>query len=50
MLKLSTGQFTRDMGLGIKMLRKGKLKLLPSFQGSATARRIFTRVREQEKV
>ncbi len=50
MLKLSTGQFTKDMGLGIKMLRKGKLKLLPSFQGSATTRRIFAKVKKQEKL
>jgi heterodisulfide reductase subunit C len=49
MLKLSTGKFTKDIGLGIKMLKKGKLKLLPSFQGSATTRRIFAKVKEQEK-
>ncbi len=50
MLKLSTGQFTKDMDLGIKMLKKGKLKLLPSFRGSLMARRIFAKVREREKV
>ena len=50
MLKRSTGQFTKDIGLGIKMLKKGKLKLLPSFQGSATTRRIFAKVKEREKV
>lgn len=50
MLKLATGQFTKDVGLGIKMLRKGKLKLLPSFQGSSTTRRIFAKVKEREKV
>ncbi len=50
MLKLATGQFTRDMDLGIKMLRKRKLKLLPSFQGSSTTRRIFAKVKELEKV
>ncbi len=50
MLKLATGQFTKDIGLGIKMLKKGKLKLLPSFQGSSTTRRIFTKVKEREKV
>ncbi len=49
-LKLSTGQFTKDIGLGIKMLKKGKLNLLPSFQGSSTARRIFAKVKEREKV
>jgi heterodisulfide reductase subunit C len=50
MLKLSTGQFTKDIGLGIKMLKKGKLKLLPSFQGSSMTRKIFAKVKEREKV
>jgi len=50
MLKLSTGQFSKDMGLGIKMFKKGKLKLFPSFQGSLMARRIFAKVKEREKV
>ncbi len=50
MLKLSTGQFTKDIGLGIKMLKKRKLKLLPSFQGSSITRRIFAKVKEREKV
>jgi len=49
MLKLATGQFTKDIGLGIKMLKKGKLKLLPSFRGSSTTRRIFAKVKEREK-
>ena len=50
MLKLATGQFTKDIGLGIKMFKKGKLKLLPSFQGSSVTRRIFAKVKEQEKI
>jgi len=50
MLKLLTGQFTKDLGLGLKMLKKGKLKLLPSFRGSSMTRKIFAKVREQEKV
>ncbi len=49
-LKLSTGQFTKDIGLGIKMLKKGKLNLLPTFQGASTTRRIFAKVKEREKV
>ena len=49
MLKLATGQFTKDLDLGIKMLKKGKLKLLPSFHGALTTRRIFAKVKEQEK-
>ena len=50
LLKLSTGRYTQDLGLGIKMLKKGKLKLLPTFRGSLMARRIFSKVREQEKI
>jgi len=49
-LKLSTGQFTKDIGLGIKMLKKGKLNLLPTFRGASTTRRIFAKVKEREKV
>ena len=50
MLKLSSGQFTKDIGLGIKMLQKGKLNLLPSFRGSSTTRGIFAKVKEREKL
>ncbi len=50
MLKLSTGQLTKDLGLGIKMLKKGKFSLLPSFKGSSMSRRVFTKVKELEKV
>ncbi len=49
MLKPSTGQFTKDMGLGMKMLQKGKLKLFPNFKGSSTTRRIFAKVKEREE-
>ena len=49
MLKLATGQFRKDIGLGIEMLKKGKLKLLPSFQGASATRRIFAKVKELEK-
>lgn len=49
-VKISTGRLTSDLGLGIKMLKKGKLKLLPTFRGSSMTRRIFAKVREQEKV
>jgi heterodisulfide reductase subunit C len=49
-LKLSTGQLTRDIDLGIKMLKKGKLKLLPSFKGSSSTRRIFAKAKESSRV
>ena len=46
-LKRRTGEFTKDMGLGIKMFSKGKLKLIPHY--SARARRIFNRVKKLER-
>lgn len=50
MLKLFTRSFTKDIGLGLKMLRKGKLKILPSFRGALAARGIFSRVKSREKI
>lgn len=50
LLKLKTREFTKDVGLGIKMLKKGKLKLFPSFAGNAaSARRILKTVAQKEK-
>jgi len=48
-LKLMTGQWGKDVGLGMQMLRKGKLKLLPSFKGSRATKKIFSRVKKLEK-
>jgi heterodisulfide reductase subunit C len=48
-LKLRTLEFLKDAGLGITMLRKGKLKLLPSLRGARATRRIFRRVKQLEK-
>jgi len=46
-LKRRTGEFTKDMGMGIKMFSKGKLKIIPHY--SARARRIFNRVKQLER-
>ncbi len=44
-LKLKTRDFFSDIGLGIKMLLKGKLKLLPPrFRGSKEVKAIFQRI------
>jgi heterodisulfide reductase subunit C len=48
-LKMRTGAYTKDMELGRQMLRKGKLKLFPTFTGSRRAARIFSRVKKAEK-
>ncbi len=49
MLKLRTGKFTRDMGMGMRMLKKHKFNLLPGFRGSREVRKILRRVKKQEK-
>jgi len=49
MLKLSTRKFTQDMALGMKMLKKRKFNLYPEFRGSRVVRKIFRRVKHQEK-
>ena len=48
MLKLRTFQFFKDVGLGLKMFFKGKLKILPpfSFKRTVMTRRIFIRVKK----
>jgi len=47
-LKLRTGEYLRDFGLGMKMYRKGKLRTLPTLAGSSRARKIFSRVKKLE--
>ena len=48
-LKLRTFHFMKDVGLGMKMFRKGKLKLIPSFTGALSTWKIFRRVKRFEK-
>lgn len=48
-LKLLTRSFTKDLGLGLRMLKKGKLNILPSFRGALAAWRIFSQVKAMEK-
>jgi len=47
--KLRTGKISQDMGMGMKMISKGKLELTPSFQNTAAVKRIYKRVAEKEK-
>jgi heterodisulfide reductase subunit C len=47
-LKLRTRDFLKDAGLGMRMLRKGKLKVIPSLKGARATRRIFRRVKKLE--
>ncbi len=48
-LKLRTGEFKKDLGLGIKMIKKGKLKLMPSFTRIIEINKMFTRVKKLEQ-
>jgi len=47
-LKLRTFEFMKDSQLGMKMFRKGKLKMIPSLTGAMRTRRIFRRVNNME--
>jgi hypothetical protein len=48
-LKMRTFEFFKDAGLGMKMFKKGKLKMVPSFTGALRTRKIFNRVKSIEK-
>ena len=48
-LKMRTFEFFKDAGLGMKMFKKGKLKMMPSFTGALRTRKIFNRVKSIEK-
>jgi hypothetical protein len=49
-LKLKTKDFLRDAGLGWKMFRKGKIKLLPSrFGGGKEIQEIFNAFKKEER-
>lgn len=47
-LKLRTRKFAQDMGLGMRLFLKGKLKFVPEFTGADETRRIFAKVAEIE--
>lgn len=48
-LNLFTGRPFKDMTLGVKMIRKGKLKLLPSFKKPLTMIKMFSRAKKLKK-
>jgi len=47
-LKMRTFEFFKDAGLGMKMFRKGKLKMIPSLTGALRTWKIFRRVKSVE--
>jgi len=48
-LKMRTFEFFKDAGLGMKMFKKGKLKMVPSLTGALRTWSIFSRVKRIEK-
>jgi heterodisulfide reductase subunit C len=48
LLKLRTGEIKKDIDLGIKMIKKGKLKLLPGFTQIIAINKMFSRVKKLE--
>ena len=49
MLKLKTKEFFKDIVLGMKMFKKGKMKIFPSASGIGKAGKIFSKVEKVEK-
>jgi len=47
-LKLKSGEYTKDMKLGMEMFKRGKINLVPSFKGMRDTRRICRAVRKKE--
>ena len=48
-LKLRTFDFFKDMELGAKMFKKGKMKIIPSLSGARRTWKIFSRVKSIEE-
>ena len=49
MMKLRTGEYMKDKDLGMKMLKKGKMKLFPTPKNVFKINRIFSRAKKMEK-
>lgn len=49
LLKLKTRDFFKDMELGMKMFKKGKISIFPSISSIMKVNKIFSRVKEKEK-
>lgn len=48
-LKLRTGEFKKDLGLGMAMIRRRKLRFFPSFAGLIDIERIFWRAGAKDR-
>jgi len=48
-LKVRTREFKKDLGLGMAMIRRRKLRFFPAFAGLIDTQRIFRRVRAKDR-
>ena len=48
-LNVFSGKPTKDMMLGMKMMKKGKLKLWPSFRNPLATMKMFSRAKKLKK-
>ena len=48
LLKLRTKEFKKDLALGMKMIKRGKLKLIPSFTRIIEINRMFSKIKKME--
>ncbi|XUX01328.1 MAG: 4Fe-4S dicluster domain-containing protein [Dehalogenimonas sp.] len=48
-LSLKTGKIARDAGVGIRMLKKGKLDILPHLHNSSEMKKLFKKVAKREQ-
>ncbi|AKG54058.1 Cob--CoM heterodisulfide reductase subunit C [Dehalogenimonas sp. WBC-2] len=49
LLSIRTGTLSRDMNMGLRMLSKGKLDLVPHFQNSREMKKLFAKVAKKER-
>lgn len=49
LLSLKTGNIGRDAGIGLRMLKKGKLDVMPHFQNSREMKKLFKKVAKKEQ-
>ncbi len=49
LLKLRTGKFTKDLKLGLKLFKSGKLKMLPQVSNKSKINKIFSKVKKMER-
>jgi len=49
LLSFKTGNVGRDINVGLRMFKKGKLDVLPHFQNSREMKKLFEKVAKKEQ-